>query len=278
MSASPNWVLLGLVDASGVAGVAIGAPDSWRLVVHLAAWRPRGGPVSQDERRCEPSVSQVELRTLMEQIAPYQIVAVETERDPHQRLLTLRRIVELHAHDDELAHIAAALQQPITRDTARFGRLHFERRYNRFTGQVQRGDRPCALSLACADPQAPEPVLAQVGILFVADRVAKQDVDEVKHVKRTDPATGELDLLADYVEVALLGEIAGEQDDFGKPSRDRRHLFRVGVDGDRRGLVVVSRQLLQPGRKVLPCRSMEDALGLRLRVQIVRCATRGVRL
>lgn len=211
MSASPNWVLLGLVDASGAGGVSIGAPDSWRLVVHLAAWRLPGGPVSRNERRCEFSVSQADLRTLMEQIAPYQIVAVETESDPDQRMLALRRIVDLHAHDDELVSIAAALQQPITLDTARFGPLHFERRYSRFTGQVQWGGRPCELSLAGADPQAPEPALAQVEILFAAEDTWRQRIEQ-------------------YAVAELLARAEHWRDDDGPPITAEQFLERMTLE------------------------------------------------
>jgi hypothetical protein len=178
MAVPPTRTLLGLIDARGAGGAAIGAPDSWRLVVHLAAWRPLGGPVSQDERRCELPVSQGELRTLMEQVAPYQIVAVETESDTGQRLLALRRIVELHAHDDELARIAAALQQPIILDTARFSTLRYERRFGRFTGQTQWSGRPCALSLACAEPRQPEVVLTHAEALFAAEDAWRQRIEQ----------------------------------------------------------------------------------------------------
>jgi hypothetical protein len=110
---------------------------------------------------------------------------------------------------------------------------------------------------------------------LTTDRVAEQDGDKVQHVEGAGATTGETHALADRVEMALLGKVASEQDDFGKPGRNRGCFLRRGRDGDSWFVVAAHRQLLQCGRKILPGRSMEDAAAQALLAQAARCATRG---
>ena len=60
-------------------------------------------------------------------------------------------------------------------------------------------------------------------------RIAEEDGDEVDHVVGASATASEADMLPN-VQDAALGEMVGQQDQFGEPGWDRRNIVRIGAD------------------------------------------------
>ncbi len=86
---------------------------------------------------------------------------------------------------------------------------------------------------------------------LATEGIAEEHGDEVDYVIMPSPPTGEAHMLSDRLKHAALREMAGQEDQFGEPGRDRRNVVGVGVDLDERCRNRGHMQLLRRSRKRL---------------------------
>jgi hypothetical protein len=178
MLSTGQKTIIGLIGASAPGGVSHGTTDEWLLVIHLAAWRYAGSPVTESELRLEMPVNQTELKDYMTSLAPYQIIEVIVHDDDHPNLKRITAIKHTGVSDPDLTAIADRLQVPIELEHPVFGKLVYDRQFNWYAGRANWGERAIELMLDCENPDQPDRVLETAEVLFREQADWEQRVNE----------------------------------------------------------------------------------------------------
>lgn len=152
--------VVGVVDASGAAGVKSRGDQLWTLTFEFAAWRVDRGPVRTDALRLRRAVTDSELDAYRNTIEPYAVLhararLVEGSAGEGAQAL-LVEIVGPAASDAELNAYAQQLQHPVTFNDTVCGTFTLDRTVNWFTSESVWNGRAVKLSLSL-DAAAGEP-------------------------------------------------------------------------------------------------------------------------
>ena len=159
--------LIGLVDASGAAGVNTGSRDLWHLVFHLVAWRDGNGRVERGNVRCEMATTKLELAAMMKLIGPYSTVSLVIQEMTPKGVAMLEKMDVLVIDNDALDVVRDELLTPVPLATP-FGVLHLERRFGSYAGEIYWDGLKVSISLNCAEQQSPDTLVALADTLISA--------------------------------------------------------------------------------------------------------------
>jgi hypothetical protein len=210
---SPVVTLVGVVGPFGPSGGADGQSDVWMLTFSLEYWRIDQSQISDYKVTIRKKMTQDELKELMAQIEPYQILMIrahlvdDTEfGSPQAELVELVGLVD----DSELQQLSVKLQVPVTIQDERFGTLTLDRRLGRFDAKVTWNRCEITLSLEAVGGNDCTSALASAKRLFE---------DEAAWVSRIN----------DYAVAKLHGHTWLEDEDELKLTRDE-FLSRMKLD------------------------------------------------
>jgi hypothetical protein len=148
---APVVELLGVVDASGVAGAQAPPEPRWMLVFSLAAWRVVGQPVQRRELAVRKLVAKESITEAMKRVQPLAVVRLRArvaeenvEGKPHAML---ERFVDTAASDAELEQVAEELGAQVTFEDPHFGTFTLDRRVRWFETKTTWKSRPITLAL-----------------------------------------------------------------------------------------------------------------------------------
>lgn len=188
MPSTEQKTIVGLIGASAPGGVSYGTTSERLLVIHCAAWRYAGSPVTESELRLEMPVSQTQLDEYMMALDPYQIIEATVQDGDRPDRKRVTAITNTGASDPDLAAIAERLQVLVELEHPVFGTLIYDRRFGYFRGRATWGDQAVALMLDCAEPDQPGRAFETAEVLFRdqaawAQRVNDYAVDQLLALK-----------------------------------------------------------------------------------------------
>ncbi len=156
LAASPEVDLLGVVDASGVAGTRNPDDELWDLSFTLTVWRTEGTPVNTNGLTVRHQMTYQEMTRLMDRITPYTVVHIRAHLAEHTEFgnpqALLVNIVGVDESDAELNKWVTQLLEPVMFDDDMFGTFTLDRRLQRHTAQTTWRGTPVALHLSAKEP------------------------------------------------------------------------------------------------------------------------------
>ncbi len=152
---SREWEeIVGIVHPLGAGGGRAGRESLWTLRFSFSAWRRGDGRI--EERQLSlfmPSLTDAELREMMESVKPYDIIRVRVRfsgvwggADVPQG--ELAGVLGEESSDNELNARVERLRQPVTVDHPFFGTLTLDRALNCYDVAFPWNSRPVQLSLS----------------------------------------------------------------------------------------------------------------------------------
>ncbi len=178
MPSTEQKTIVGLIGASAPGGVRQSNLEQWFLVIHFAAWRYAGSPVTESKLRLEMPVSQTQLDDYMAALKPYQIIEVEVQEDNQPDCKRIAAIKQTDINDPELSTIAERLQVPVEFEHPVFGKLVYERQFYCYTGRANWGDQAVDLMFNCENPDPPYRAFETAEVLFRKQADWEQRINE----------------------------------------------------------------------------------------------------
>jgi hypothetical protein len=156
LAAADPVEVIGVVDATGVAGARSAAETLWTLLFTFSAWRTPGGGLRTDPLNLRRQVTEEELDERRASIPPYRVLRV-TARVVEDSAFGgpcgyVESIAGPEDSDAELNHHAHELQQPVTHHDPMFGTFTLDRRVDWYETHTTWAGRPVRLSLSAKEP------------------------------------------------------------------------------------------------------------------------------
>jgi hypothetical protein len=150
LSQSPIIDILGIIGPTGSAGVRLPEKD-WTLTFKLSAWKKIDGEITTQELTIRKPVSHDELKSLMKELRPYEIVHLQARVPMENGFGTLQgvlvQIVRKNFADVDLDRCRVEIQKPVVYRDERLGEFILDRRIGWFEGAINWGPDQIKLHL-----------------------------------------------------------------------------------------------------------------------------------
>jgi hypothetical protein len=185
----PIVELLGVVDASGAGGAKMADKD-WNLRFAFDGWKYSGGAIQNRKLTIRKPVSHEELKTVMKQIAAFEILHIQARvaedncfGTPHALLVN---IIRKDVADADLEQHAAVLKKPVVFDDKRLGTFTLNRRFGQFEAETPWESTNIRLCLKVDESCDPQKSLAVAYALWDLQSVWNKRVVDLATTKLLD--------------------------------------------------------------------------------------------